>query len=87
MLGRMVFRIVVGMVGAAAFPVDMKLSLANAVLDPIVSHIHGLRASLLDAGSLTMSLTVLLSVTMGVGGWGWPSSLKVMRSGTASLPL
>ena len=30
---------------------------------------------------------VLLSVTIGVGGCGWPSSSRVMRSGTASFAL
>jgi hypothetical protein len=48
-LGRMVLWIIIGTVGSAAFPLHVELALTNAVPDPIVSHIHGLGAALLDA--------------------------------------
>ncbi len=34
--------------------------------------------------SLAKPAAVELSVCIGVGGWGWPSSLRVVRRGMAS---
>jgi hypothetical protein len=48
-LGRMVLGVIIGTVCPAAFPANVELALANAVPDPIVPHIHGLGAALLDA--------------------------------------
>lgn len=42
------FGVVVGKVGGTLAPVHMKLTLANSITEPIVSHVHGFRASLLD---------------------------------------
>jgi hypothetical protein len=76
---------VVGSVGDTAVPVDNELALADAVADPIKTHVHGFGSFLTE--SLAMPEAVLLSVTIGVADWGCPSSSRVMRSGTASLPL
>jgi len=45
---RVVFRKVVGKVGASFGPVDEKVALADTVADPIKSHVHRFRATLLD---------------------------------------
>jgi hypothetical protein len=45
---RMMLGEVVGMIGAAWFPMDLELFLADAVADPVKAHVHGLGAALLD---------------------------------------
>ena len=86
MLSRVVLGKVVGPVGGAAFPVDNELSLAYVVADP-VKRISMALDRFCFTDSLAIPLAVELSVTIGVGGCVWPSSSRVMRSGTASLPL
>jgi hypothetical protein len=49
MLGRLMLGKVISAVGRAAFSIDNELSLANAVADPIETHIHRLGSFLLDA--------------------------------------
>jgi hypothetical protein len=64
--GRMMLCKVVCLVGGSVPPVDVKLSLADLVTDPVVSHIHGFGSFLFnhvigDAGGGTV-----------VGNhWGW----------------
>ncbi len=48
MLGGMMFGGVISKIGLARFPVDMKLLLANAILDPVESHVHGFGPALDD---------------------------------------
>ena len=45
----MVLAGVVGTIVLARFPINMKLALLNTVLDPVESHVNGLRAALFDA--------------------------------------
>jgi hypothetical protein len=86
MFGMMMLCEIVGAVSRSAPPIDMVLVLSNAVANPIEAHIHGFdRFCLTD--SLAMPLAVLLSVTIGVGGCGWPNLSRVMRRGAPSLPL
>jgi hypothetical protein len=67
--GRVVFCEVVGKVGRTGSPVDLELLLADAVLYPVESHVHGLRFLFFD-------LFVGKSICGGVvnlyrGGWLW----------------
>jgi hypothetical protein len=45
---RMMLGKIVGMIGAAWFPMDLELFLAYAVAYPVKAHVHGLGAALLD---------------------------------------
>ncbi len=86
MIGMMMLCEIIGALSRTSPPIDMVVVLADPVTDPIEPHIHSFGAFCLT-DSLAIPLAVLLSVTMGIGGWGWPSSASVMRSGAPSLPL
>ena len=83
---RMMFCKIVGFVETAFSPKDMKLTLADAVTDPIKSHVDGFRAFLLN-GVVGNSRCCAVVVVIGVAGCEWPSSASVMRKGHASFPL
>ena len=48
MLGGMMFSGVISKIGIAGFPVDMELVLANAIAEPVKTHVHCFGAFLLD---------------------------------------
>ena len=83
---RVMFGEVVGLVEAAFLPIDVKLSLANVVTDPIKVHVNCLGLLFLMV-SLAMPAVVLLSIWMGIGGCRWFNSMRVVWRGQASLPL
>ena len=76
---------IVGTICLALAPINLKLSLANLIAD----HIKFISIAF-DRFCLTVSvaipLAVLLSVAIGVAGWGCPYSSRAMRRGHASLP-
>jgi hypothetical protein len=84
--GSMVLCKIVGFVRLTFFPIDDKLALAHPVPNPVETYYHGLGPFLLD-GVIGDTAVVMLSVTMGVGGCGWPSSSRHVRRGHAALPL
>lgn len=47
---RVMFREIVSFVETAAFPIDIKLALADAITNPIKVHVNSLGALLLDGG-------------------------------------
>jgi hypothetical protein len=66
----MMFCKIIGAVAAAFSPVYVELvALANAVADPIEAHINRLGSFCLTV-SFAMRVAVLLSVAMGVAGYG-----------------
>jgi hypothetical protein len=81
-----VFGEIFGSVEAALSPVHVKSALADAVANPVKAHVNRFGTLFLTV-SLAMPALVLLSVWMGVGSWGCPSSLRHIRIGQASLPL
>jgi hypothetical protein len=46
MLGGMMFSGVISKIGIAGFPVDMELVLANAIAEPVKTHVHCFGAAL-----------------------------------------
>ena len=83
MLRGLMFCVVVRQVVFAWSPVNLELSCFYAIRYPVESHVNGLALLLLDS-AIGYPFVVLLSVRIGVGGCGWPSSLHVTRSGTRS---
>ena len=73
-------------VSAADFPINEKLALPGAVLDPIEAHIDGFGFFCLIVPFAKPS-AVELSTRIGVGGCRCPSSWRVVRISTASWPL
>ena len=60
---------VVGAVRSAFAPVNLNLSLADAITNPIKTHVNSFRPFCLTV-SVAMPPAVLLSVAIGVAGWG-----------------
>ena len=73
-------------VSAAGFPINEKLALPGAVLDPIEAHIDGFGYFCFMVPFAKPS-AVELSTWIGVVGCGCPSSWRVVCIGTASWPL
>ena len=63
----MMFGEVVSLVQYASAPIDMELSLLDAVANPVKAHVDGLGTFLFD-WSLAIPAAVMLSVCIGVGG-------------------
>ena len=76
------FGIIITIIFLARSPVYKELILVGTVTDP-KNHISILR----DLFFLTLSFTIPqpaeFSVLIWVGGWGWPSSMRVVQIGTA----
>ena len=73
---------VVTKVTAAGFPINDKLALLFVVLDSIEAHVNGCGFFCLIV-SLAKPSAVELSTRIGVGGCGCPSSVRVVRIGSA----
>ena len=87
MMGRkVVLGEVVIEVSAAGFPMNEKMSLPCAVLDPIEVHIDVFGYFCLIV-TLAKPSVVYFLTRIGVGGCRCPSSWRVVRIGTASWPL
>ena len=67
-------------------PIHIELVLVDAIAYPI-ERISMVRERRWVTVSLARPTAVELSTKMGVGGWGWPSSSRVVRRGVASLVL
>ena len=67
---------------ASWFPINEHLFLFYPVLHPIKLHVHCLGPFFLTV-ALTMPYAAELSIFIGVGGWGKPSSWSVMSRYTA----
>jgi hypothetical protein len=81
-MGRwMVLGKVVGQVLGTRAPVNEEVTVFDAVADPIKAHIDSL-GSPLDRRwrmeALMIPVAVALSDWSGIGGWGWPSSMRVV---------
>ena len=83
---RLVLGEVVTDVSASGFPINEKLALPGAVLDPIEAHINGFGYFFLIV-PLANPSAVELSTRIGVGGCGCPSYWRIVRIGTAYWPL
>ena len=73
-------------VTAAGFPINEKMALPGAVLDPIEAHIDGFGFFCFMVPFAKPS-AVELSTRTGVGGCGCPSSWRVVCIRMASWPL
>ena len=83
---RVVLGEIVTKISAAGFPINEKLTLPGAVLDPIEAHIDGFGYFCFMVPFVKPSV-VELSTHIGVGGCGCPSSWGVVCIGMASWPL
>jgi hypothetical protein len=81
MFGMMLLGEAIDAVSRIVLPIDMVLILPDVVTNSIKPHIHGF-GSYFFTDSFGILPTVLLSVTIGVEGYLWPKSLRVMQSGT-----
>jgi hypothetical protein len=59
-------------------PADVELSLLDAVLDPVITHVHRLRPCL-ENGFFSMPSAVVVSVLSSAASWGCPISFSVSR--------
>ena len=73
-------------VSAAGFPINEKLALPGAVLDPIEAYIDGFGFFCFMV-PFAKPYAVELLTCIGFGGCGCPSSWRVVRIGTSSWPL
>ena len=60
--GRMMFGEVITVIIAARFPMDLKLGLLDAILQPVKTHVDGLGAFLLDGGVQNTGSTLIISL-------------------------
>ncbi len=72
----MMFGDIVTVVFFSGCPVVSELALVFSVSEPMVLHVHCLE--------LFHDIVVVLSVCIGVGGWGCPKYSSVCSAGTAS---
>ena len=82
----MVFGVVVLEVVASRGPVNIEVALVDVIPDPVEAHVDRLLPCLLGC-IVCKSHFCGVFTCMGVGGWGCPSSSRVVRIGKASLEL
>jgi hypothetical protein len=69
MLGGMMFSGVISKIGIAGFPVDMELVLANAIAEPVKTHVHCFGAALDDSVSEYAGGTLVVKLDGGRALW------------------